>query len=457
MSQVPAIDRAPVDRRPAPQARRERQVVAGQLRRWLAERGRAGVRALEDGALARVNDRRALCGAPRIEEDSGALVVPGRVVVRTGDVDRVLDDAARGRLRREGLFPVTVPGVQGVRLLEEVAGPRRRRTSTDTLDLVRRALGTGVEVAPVHVFPLSAVYKADGGPEMSGPQEGEPEWTRPVEEVRGPRVALIDTGVSIEQRSDGWLTGLARTDNLDLLDVVPADDLLDLAAGHGQFCAGVVQQVAPGVDLDVRRGLSTDGYGDEVALAELIVAAAASGARIVNLSLGAFTNDDRPPLLLATALREALAEQPDLLVVCAAGNHGSDRPCWPAAFHGDPEFAHAVVSVAGLHREEDGSAVGAAWSGRGGWVECSTFAEGVVSTYVIGTESRNHDSEPEVFGPAAWATWTGTSFAAPQIVGAVVQLMQDDAGLTPRQALDQLLKGGTAITGYGTAIGVLPV
>ncbi|MDN5933319.1 MAG: S8/S53 family peptidase, partial [Pseudonocardia sp.] len=306
MVEIQAFDPAPKEHREPEQIRREREVVAEQITRWLAERAEIGVQALESRAVERFVARRSGTALPPFEEDgdSGALVVPGRVVVLTD----ALDDAQVGldhrrQLGESGLFAVTVPGLEGVRVLEEVAAPRRRRSARETIDIARGVLGDGAEIAKCHMFPLSAVYKADGGPEPSGPAGGEEPWTPPVEDVRGPKVVVIDTGVSAEQRADGWLVGLARADNLDLLDVVPVDDFLDLAAGHGQFVAGVIQRVAPGADLDVLRGLDTDGFGDEVELARLIVAAARAGARIINLSLGTFTADDRPPLLLQQALR----------------------------------------------------------------------------------------------------------------------------------------------------------
>jgi hypothetical protein len=50
--------------------------------------------------------------------------------------------------------------------------------------------------------------------------------------------------------------------------------------------------------------------------------------------------------------------------------------------------------------------------------------------------------------------WTGTSFAAPQIAGAVARLCQD--GLEPRAALDELLRRGRPIKDFGAAVEILP-
>jgi subtilisin family serine protease len=62
---------------------------------------------------------------------------------------------------------------------------------------------------------------------------------------------------------------------------------------------------------------------------------------------------------------------------------------------------------------------------------------------------------PDKFGADAWALWTGTSFAAPQIAGAVAKIAQEH-GLTPRDALKKVLDGRPKIPGYGRAVEILP-
>jgi subtilisin family serine protease len=319
------------------------------------------------------------------------------------------------------------------------------------------AVGQG---APIHLVPMGAIRKAEGGPELSGP--GDDTWNRPDATPRGPRIAVIDTGLSAEQRTDGWLAGLATPDNEDKLDVLEPLGFLDLGAGHGQFVTGVIQQVAPDADIEVVRALNTDGVADEIAIGEQLTAAARRGVQIVNLSLGTVTADDSPPLVLQTALREAIAEQEDILFVCAAGNYADERPCWPAAFAADPEFSRHVVSVAALALDPvDGDGfVGAEWSSRGASVTCSVPAQGVVSTYVVGMETEQRAPlNQDRFGPNAWATWSGTSFAAPQITGAIALTMQQ-AGWTgtPMEAFDEVMSGtAEVLTGYGKSISILPV
>jgi hypothetical protein len=169
------------------------------------------------------------------------------------------------------------------------------------------------------------------------------------------------------------------------------------------------------------------------------------------MSLGTETVDDTAPPALRAAIGE-LREQ-GVLVVCAAGNSANSEPVWPAAL--TAEFDN-VVAVAALDPAGDP----ASWSSHGGWVTCSTIGQGVVSTYVQGTEDGLliDDPDPDTYGPDAWACWTGTSFAAPQITGALVRLMSEDPTLdTPARALRALQqRGGTVDKDYGWSVRILP-
>jgi subtilisin family serine protease len=460
---------APPERRSREQIDAQRLAVREQIAAWLADTATEDARRADRvGALTDLQERSSGLGPARIQlDEDGIAVTPNRLVVRRDDVPQVV---AELQARYYAPQTVSVPGLDGLRVLTTVgAGARSLRAS----GAVARAVA-GDRAAPSHVSLLGAIRKAAGGPEPSGPG-GTGLWDFPTAEAEqgGPRIAVIDNGVSAEQRADGWLSGLARTDNLDPLDVVPADAYLDRAAGHGTFAAGIVQQVAPGADVLVLRALNTEGDGDEVDVAREIVRAAQDGAEVVNLSLGFLTAGDRPPLAIEEALRTAIAiaeaEDRHLLVVCAAGNYGDRNPCWPAAFSAVREFGRHVVSVAALRLDADErQVVGAEWSTHGDWVTCSTLGQGVVSTYVVGREAPASDLlDPDTFGPNSWATWSGTSFAAPQVAGAVVGMVRDGRAATAREALDVLLdeagkhseteNGAPTLDGYGVPLRILPV
>ncbi|HSK28154.1 MAG TPA: S8/S53 family peptidase [Jiangellales bacterium] len=311
------------------------------------------------------------------------------------------------------------------------------------------------QVSRLHLMPLGAVMKGETTPEYTS--EPWPVWEPPDRRGSVP-VAVIDTGIAHQPRDDGWLTelfppqGRGEEDPLDVLPNGP-DDKLDAGAGHGSFVAGVVQQVAPEVPVMVYRVLDTDGLADEVQVACAMVKAVddlltSKGRLILNLSLGTQTVDDLPPIAVAEALvviaERASARRGEVLVIAAAGNEGTDRRFWPAAFD-------QVVAVAGLDPE---NLEPAEFSSHGPWVDCSTVAVAVRSPYVQGEEDRLFDSDPETWEEPGWAQWNGTSFAAPQVAAEVAR-RAGAANSSLADALDDLLQGEPALPGYGRRVRIL--
>ena len=309
--------------------------------------------------------------------------------------------------------------------------------------LLREAVARGLSGSVNHVARMGGVVMKGGSvPTWAPARSAFP--LKAGSAVRGPVVAILDTGIDARSRSDGWLADLVTAENVEPVDAVPADGERDPGAGHGTFVAGVAQQVTPGADVRMYRVLDAEGLGSEVGVACATLRAAADGAAIINLSLGTYSVDDAQPVAFQVAL-ELLAERyPDVLVVAAAGNDGGDRPCWPAAF---PDVV-AVGGLTGDLRESE-------WSNHGDWVTCSTVGERIVSTYIEGRRAGGLGVEPAEFGPDAWACWTGTSFAAPQIAAAVAARCTAEPGLTPRQALDALLAEGQPVPGFGQALCLL--
>ena len=319
-------------------------------------------------------------------------------------------------------------------------------TGEELSGLARELRSLGHAAAVCNVTPTGPVSKAIGGPEPTAPPPGStPDGPCPGTPCR---VAVIDTGITPELRADGWLAAVPRGDATDPLDAFPTpggDGMLDLDAGHGTFVAGIIQQAAPDADIRVYRAVDSDGIGGELEVACAMIRAVRDGAQIVNLSLGCQTQDDVPPIALQAALDViAEIEQQDgreVIIVAAAGNFGDERPCWPGAFD-------RVVSVAAV----DASLAPVPWSSHGAWVTCATVGEGQRSTFVPGQEATPDGQHLSQFGQDAWAVWSGTSFSAPQIAGALAR-MHDGQPL--RRALDQLLATGQPVPGFGQALMIL--
>ena len=335
-----------------------------------------------------------------------------------------------------------------------------RETTTQHLeDTVSELRARGFAASLTHIAPLGPIVKPFSGVAVPTIGDFSSYATFATGDGDGARVAVVDTGIDGAIRGDGWLTGIPRITvddpsthaddvNVDPLDADPLDGFLDFSAGHGTFVSGVIAQVAPTADITMYRALGTGGTGSEIDVACAMVRAVRDGAQVLNLSLGTQTQFDQPSLAMAAALevvREIELERgEDVLIVAAAGNFGDTAPTWPAAFR-------RVVSVGALTADLRPSP----FSSRGWWVDCSAIGEGILSTYVQGEQSPDFTDDPESFPADAFSRWSGTSFAAPQVAGAVARLMHE-RGLSARQAYVQLLSSGRPLPDFGQAFDILP-
>lgn len=382
--------------------------------------------------------------------------IPGEIIVTTRTWR---DEGARAYLTARGLVEADELGC------DDLTGELVRLVSSagtqDLDDTVTELRMRGFAASLTHMAPLARpVVKGLGGPALGPslePFEQYPKYGNGGE-APAPVVAVIDTGITSQSRSDGWLESIERTPdhpsvhggatNVDPLDALPAaDNYLDYAAGHGTFVAGIIQQVAPGAKIMMYRALQSDGVGTELEVACAMIRAVKDGAQIINLSLGCQTRFDSPSLPIAAALDVIARHEKvpgETVIIASAGNYGDSRPTWPAAFR-------RVVSVGGLAPDLRPTA----WSSRGFWVDCATVGEGVLSTFVEGSESYEFTPHPDDFGPDSFARWSGTSFSAPQVAGAAARLVQE-RGITPRQALAVLIDAGDPVPDFGQALSILP-
>jgi len=438
-------------RRYQPAVRHERYRLLNQRRR------------LQPGRAQREEHTRGFAAAvPRIDAlpvgvgfdtlvESGELLITGR----SYDGRRAPDGApgpgpsAKGYLDHIGMEAREIDCIdlRGL-VLRLTPSDNRVMAPQELADVAETLRNRGFTASLSHVTPTASVVKGMGVPQPADPPTGPPQFG--ASKKKPARVAIIDTGISGQPRDDRWLQGV--TGDIDPLDQFPlpgGDGYLDLAAGHGTFVAGIVRQVAPGARVSVYRAVDSDGIGSEVTVAcEMIRAVKEDKAHIINLSLGCQTHDDLPPIAIQAAL-EVIGQwerehDREVLIVAAAGNYGDMRPCWPAAFR-------RVASVAGLGPDMRP----VPWSTHGFWVTCSTIGQGVRSTYVEGQESPLLDPDPRDFGPDAWGVWSGTSFTAPQITGALARL-HEECGYPLREALDRLLAAGEPVPGCGQALKILP-
>jgi subtilisin family serine protease len=290
----------------------------------------------------------------------------------------------------------------------------RLRPGVDVCDLAANLSGAAVHrtlnAGPNHVL-TAAPHWAPGPADEPVPAGVVPAPDFPAATATRPiTVAILDTGISAHP----WFTGQSWYSSCgpEVQEVPDADDdsRLDSVAGHGTFIAGVVAQHAPAASLTIGKIIGGDGVTDELRLLRGLARLRTHAHHhktpvdVISLSLGCYTHDDKPSPVLEQGLH---AFGHETVVVACAGNFSSDRPYWPAAMK--RVVAVASLDAAGVERAE--------FSNYGWWVDASTVGENVVSSFFTFDGAVSGSPSPEDF--TGYATWSGTSFAAPRVAAAI--------------------------------------
>ena len=255
---------------------------------------------------------------------------------------------------------------------------------------------------------------------------------------QGVRVGVIDTPLFLNEA----LLGSCLADRSSILP--RSDEPYAYLSGHATFVAGLIEAKAPAAAIELHHVLRPSDAGASAwdvarTMAELID----SGIDVLNLSLGCFTSDNEPPLLLKRAI-ELLT--PHIVVVAAAGNYRAvknrngtpikARPFWPAA----------LDEVVAIGADKTRGKV-APFSADYPWVAAYAPGVDVMSTYLDGKVAfpprpkkapKGWPADTEAFTGAA--KWSGTSFSAATVSGAIAA-RTIPGRRTSREALDQLLSG----------------
>jgi subtilisin family serine protease len=324
----------------------------------------------------------------------------------------------------EGIVVVDLSGIDRTELRRDRAGRPAQRTLAVLEEIERRWPDAGVELNYVYLGSQAVM----GGPATLAEPSAPPYPLWPDSTAgQGYTVGVLDTGITGADNSAphvllaGRFLAIGAGDE-DLPAENPGSPFLDRQGGHGTFVAGVLRKVAPGARLAVHRVLKATGESDIFTLVKGIAELRALVARadlrldVLNLSLGGYTRRDRPSRTLAAAFAPLVAS--GTVIVAAAGNNASWRPFFPAAMAD-------VVGVGALR------ATGrAAFSNFGPWVDACAPGVDVVSTFF---DERAGDLNQVQLPPHPWSTtpiparfpgfarWSGTSFAAPAVAGAIVE------------------------------------
>lgn len=262
----------------------------------------------------------------------------------------------------------------------------------------------------------------------------------------GVRVAVLDTGVDLTHPAlagrllpgRDWVDG----DN----DPSEGGSSADPGFGHGTHVAGLVALAAPGAKIMPLRVLDAQGSGHMWAIFEAMLYAADpdgnpatdDGAQVINLSLGTLSRTQLVDTLSQIVScnppargpafdlsdpgyngdKARCKSRPGAVVVAAAGNDGDGKTKeFPAA-----ESAYGLIAVAA----SDADRHIALFSNSGNWINVAAPGDHITSLSPGG----------------GYATWSGTSMAAPLTAGAVALLRQLNRTITPKDI--ELRVGDTA-------------
>jgi hypothetical protein len=241
-------------------------------------------------------------------------------------------------------------------------------------------------------------------------------------EAEGGVIGMIDSPVySHPQLTGRWddLTGIAPT------GVVAGG--YPWLTGHGTFVAGRILHRAPGACLKVYGLLGGVVPVSTVwEVAKAMADAAGAGIKVLNLSVGCFTEDGQPPFILARAVK--VLNEKGVAVIAAAGNHGegtgrylADAPIFPAACPG-------AIAVGAF--EDATSCRPAVFNPKVTWIALGAPGVKVESTYIEGlvvfSQILGLPPHPEPTEFYAYAKWSGTSFATATVSGEIARIMAKD-------------------------------
>ena len=316
-----------------------------------------------------------------------------------------------------------------LRAQPELIAQLRRRADVRAVEPDREIRLERTALAPSAVIPGTSVA-ATGAPQM---------WAQ-GQTGRGAVVAVIDTGLvagfpQLSTAAGSWFDPYDQ-------HATPFDE-----SGHGTEVAEVVVSMAPDVRILAARVFSDGGRSTTSAVHRVFEWALDPDGNPRTSDAPSVLNgswDDGGPGHCETEFNRDLAalRAAGIVPVFAAGNSG------PGASTGaSPASAPGAVAVGSVTTTD----VVSSFSGRGPST-CSSAIFPTIAAYGDGIA---------VGGPGGETVVQGTSFAAPQVTGAVALLTAMYPGATPEAIIDALVRGARDVGAPGadtdTGAGILNV
>jgi hypothetical protein len=362
-----------------------------------------------------------------LPQDVAPLVASGTLDPRLFDVTGLVrdgyDDAHRGDLPLIVDYPAATPRAAGAKVTRNL--PTLSAVAVRADKDARYWAGAGRSAKRIWLDgPVRASL------DHSVPQIGAPEAWAAGHTGKGTTVAVLDTGIDASHPDLADAVAGAR-------DFTGSETGTDDHVGHGTHVASIITGsgaksggkftgVAPDAKLLNGKVLGDSGGGDESGIIAGMEWAAASGADVVNMSLGGgFPSDGTDPMSQAV---NRLTKDTGTLFVIAAGNGGGEESI---SSPGAADAALTVGAVDDQDRLAEFSSGGPRYGD--GAIKPDITAPGVD---IVAAQAAHAQpiGEPAEDG---YMSLSGTSMATPHVAGAAAIL----AGEHPDWAADRLKAG----------------
>jgi subtilisin family serine protease len=222
--------------------------------------------------------------------------------------------------------------------------------------------------------------------------------------------------------------------------------VLDGVAGHGTFIAGLIANRCANAQLTLvgeRRAVirlpakRAKVYSDELSVARSLLRYCRADVVSCGFAFPTFGDRASIPFSLIMGWLGQLGQQ--VAVVAPAGNENSARPYWPAADGrvigvGATDPSQSLRAEFLMNSEGDVTS-GSNW---GSWLDCCARGQSVSSLFVDWVGTTEDEQPPKTtLTFTGWASWSGTSFAAPKVTAAIAEAIA--GGTLPSDAFAQVL------------------